>query len=95
MRILHKDLKNKGSFYIQENGKKLAQLYYSRYSPDHIIIDHTEVDEILKGKGAGKQMVTRAVEWARENNIRVTPVCSFAHSLFEKIPDFGDVWEKN
>ncbi len=94
MEVLHKELKSKGIFYIEENGKPLANMYYSRYSPEHIVIDHTEVDDALRGKGAGKQMVARAVEWARENNIRVTPACPFAHSLFQKITDFQDVWEK-
>lgn len=95
MEILHKEVRNKGAFYIEEDGKRLAEMAYSRYSEGHITIDHTEVDNALRGKGAGKQMLTRAVEWARENNVRITAVCSFAHSLFEKIPDFEDVWEKD
>ncbi len=94
MEVLHKELRNKGTFYIEENGKTLASMYYSRYSPEHIVIDHTEVDDALRGKGAGKQMIARAVEWARENKVRVTPACPFAHSLFQKITDFEDVWER-
>lgn len=34
-----------------------------------IIIDHTEVSETLKGKDAGKQMVVKAVAFAREKEI--------------------------
>jgi predicted GNAT family acetyltransferase len=94
MEILHKEARNKGAFYIEEDGKKLAEMAYSRYSEGHIIIDHTEVDDALRGRGAGKKMLTHAVEWARENNIKITPVCSFAYSLFEKISDFEDVWDK-
>jgi uncharacterized protein len=95
MEILHKEARNRGAFYIEEGGRKLAEMAYSRYSEGHITIDHTEVDDVLRGRGAGKQMLTRAVEWARENNIRITPVCSFAHSLFAKIADFEDVWERS
>jgi predicted GNAT family acetyltransferase len=95
MEILHKEARNRGAFYIEEGGQKLAEMVYSRYSEGHITIDHTEVDNALRGRGAGKKMLTRAVEWAREHGVRITPVCSFAHSLFEKISEFEDVWEKN
>ena len=33
-----------------------------------VIIDHTDVDDRLRGKGAGKQLVKSAVEWARADN---------------------------
>jgi uncharacterized protein len=59
-----------------------------------IIIDHTEVSDSLKGKGAGKQLVSKAVDYARENNIKIIPLCTFAKSVFDKVPDFQDVLSK-
>lgn len=64
---------------------------YSKAGNDTIIIDHTEVSEALKGKGAGKQLVTAAVEYARQNGIKIIPLCPFARSVFEKVREYHDV----
>ena len=44
-----------------------------------------------EGKGFGKKMVTKAVEYARENHIKIIPLCPFAKSVFDKTPNFKDV----
>jgi predicted GNAT family acetyltransferase len=56
-----------------------------------IIIDHTDVSDALRGKGAGKQLVSAAVDYARKNNIKILPLCPFAKSVFEKVKEFQDV----
>ena len=91
MKILQKDNGNKGSFYVQQDDKLLAEMTYVWAGADRIIIDHTEVDESLKGLGVGKQMVTKAVEFAREKNIKIIPLCPFAKSVFDKEREFSDV----
>lgn len=91
MEIKHQELGSKGSFFIEENGEKLAEMTYSRAGDTRIIIDHTEVSEKLKGKGAGKQLVTAAVEHARLRGLKILPLCPFARSVFEKTPAFADV----
>ena len=58
---------------------------------DKIIIDHTEVNEGNNGKGYGKKMVSKAVEYAREKNIKIIPLCPFAKKVFDKTPEFRDV----
>jgi len=76
---------NKGAFIIQENHQRLAEMTYSR-TDKQMIIEHTEVSDVLKGKGIGKQLVTAAVEFARENHITI-----YAKSIFERTPEFSDV----
>ncbi len=91
MEILHKENASKGSFYIELDQHKVAEMTYSIAGEGLIIIDHTEVSEVLKGKGAGLQLVTAAVEFARKNNIKILPLCPFAKSVFDKKIEFGDV----
>lgn len=93
MEIKHQLIGNKGSFYIEQDGARVADMEYSKAGEHRIIISHTEVAEVLKGKGAGKQLVAAAVEHARKNNLRIMPLCPFARSVFEKVPEFGDVWD--
>ena len=58
---------------------------------DKIIIDHTEVNSGNEGKGFGKKMLTKTVEYAREKGIKIIPLCPFAKSVFDKVPEFRDV----
>jgi hypothetical protein len=91
MEVLRHETGSKGSFYIEENGQLLAEMTYSKAGDSLIIIDHTEVSDALRGKGAGKQLVDAAVAFARQNNIKILPLCPFAKSVFDKTPAFADV----
>ena len=91
MKILQKDNGEKGEFYIEENGESLAFMTYVWAGTDRIIIDHTDVDVKLKGKGVGKQFVAKAVEFAREKSISIIPLCPFARSVFDRVEEFKDV----
>ena len=95
MQVLQRKDGSKGSFYIEENGKQLAEMTYSLGGPSLMIIDHTEVDEALRGKNAGYLMVHKAVEYARASNLKIFPLCPFANSVFKKkAEEFADVLHK-
>ncbi len=81
----------KGFFHIDIDGKTEAKMTFVFAGPNKIIIDHTEVNEGNNGKGFGKKMVTKAVEFAREKNIKIVPLCPFAKKVFDKTPEFNDV----
>lgn len=91
MEIQREESGNKGSFFIEQDGAKLALMTYSKAGEDKIIIDHTEVDASLKGTGAGKKLVAESVKYVRENGLKVIPLCPFAKAEFEKNPDYADV----
>ncbi|VXB48496.1 putative acyltransferase with acyl-CoA N-acyltransferase domain [Flavobacterium sp. 9R] len=81
----------KGSFFIEIEGKQEAEMTFVFAGEDKIIIDHTGVNPGNEGKGLGKQMVAQAVTYARENNIKIIPLCPFAKKIFDKTPEFRDV----
>lgn len=81
----------KGSFYIDIDGKNEAMMTFVFAGEDKIIIDHTEVNPRNEGKGFGKKMLVKAVEYAREKGIKIIPLCPFAKSVFDKTPEFHDV----
>lgn len=91
MEVLQEDNGKKGKFYILENGHPEAEMTYTWAGTERIIIDHTEVNEVLKGKNAGKQMVMKAVDFARAKGIKIIPLCPFANSVFKKTPEIQDV----
>ena len=81
----------KGAFFIEEDGEWVAEMTYQKSGEDTIIIDHTEVDESLEGKGIGKDLVKAGVEFARKNNLKIVAQCSFAKKIIDKTPEFQDV----
>ena len=88
--ITHHPGSTMGEFVIERDGKRLGRMNYSR-DGQRIEILHTEVDPALRGEGAGKKLVEAAVTWARGEEIVITPLCSYAKSVFAKTPEFGDV----
>ena len=79
-----------GVFYVEENGNTLAEMTYRREG-NSMIIDHTEVDESLRGKNVGYQLVENGVEFARSENLKIVPLCHFAKSVIEKTEKFHDI----
>jgi predicted GNAT family acetyltransferase len=83
---------HRGAFYIDDEGGRLAELTFSA-APDGqlVILEHTEVDESLRGQGIARKLVETAVTWAREQQIKLVPVCPFAKAVFDREPAFRDV----
>ena len=80
-----------GFFYIEIDGKVVAKMTFVFAGTDKIIVDHTEVNDAFEGKGFGKIMVEKAVEYARENEIKIIPLCPFTKSVIDKTPEFQDI----
>ncbi len=91
--ITHERSGHRGAFVWLQDGKRLAEMTYT-VAGTRVIIDHTTVDDALRGKGAGAQLVKAAVEWARAENARLMPLCPFASSVFAKNPEYDDVLAK-
>ena len=80
-----------GFFYIEIDGKIAAKMTFVFAGADKIIIDHTEVNDAFNGKGFGKMMVTKAIEFAREKQIKIIPLCPFTKNVIDKTPEFQDI----
>jgi uncharacterized protein len=91
--IEHEHSGHKGAFFLERNGERLAQMTYT-VAGSRVIIDHTDVDDRLRGTGTGRKLVEAAVEWARKEKAQLMPLCPFAKSVFDKTPAYGDVLAK-
>lgn len=90
-KIIHEEQETKGAFSIKNEGKALANMTYSKAGDKMIIIDHTEVSDELRGQSVGKKLVTAAVNFAREKQLKILPLCPFAKSVFDKEEELRDV----
>ena len=91
MKIEQKQEGSKGLFFIGDEDPHRAEMTYSMANDSKMIIDHTEVSDELRGMNIGKQLVNAAVEYAREKQIKIIPLCPFARSVFDKTTEYHDV----
>jgi predicted GNAT family acetyltransferase len=91
MEISHEENKKKGSFFIEENGDRVAEIQYFHSNTGQITVYHTEVGTNLRGKGVGEKLVERVVGFARENGLKINATCPFAHKLIENDPENKDI----
>lgn len=91
MEIKQHNEERKGYFKATTGGEEAGLMTYTWAGSTKFIIDHTEVNPAFKGQGVGKQLVMKAVTYARENQLKIMPLCTFAKSVFDKNPDIADV----
>ena len=58
---------------------------------DKLVYDHTIVPQELGGRGVGSALVKHALNYARDNNKKVVPHCSFVASYIDKHPEYQDL----
>lgn len=81
-------------FFIETDGEQLAEITYV-YSGEHqITIDHTYVSAKLRGQKIGNALVEKIVNFARQENLKIVPQCSFAAKQFSENEDYQDVLAK-
>ena len=72
-------------FVLRIDGERLGFLEYT--SGDGVMrIEYVEVAAELRGSGFGRQLVEAAVAHARENQMRVVPICSYARMVISRDP---------
>ncbi len=73
------------------DNQAVGEITYSDTKGGKWIIDHTYVDPKHRNQQIGEQLVKSIVEWAREENVKLLPLCPFAKKEFEQTPDYADV----
>lgn len=74
-----------------QEGKEAGEITFTREGDDVIIIDHTGVEQAHRGQGLAGELVNKVVEKAKEENLKVMPVCPFAKKQFEEHTDYQAV----
>lgn len=92
LEIQHETDDTRGAFFVPGENGRAALMTYSKAGDTMIIVDHTEVSDALRGRGAGLRLLEALVAWARENSIQVMATCPFAIATFKKHPELADVY---
>ena len=85
----------RGAFVIEENNERIAEMAFGRQD-NNLIIYHTEVNDKLKGQGTAGHLLERMVNFAREENLQVVPLCPYVLAQFKRHPErYEDIWNKH
>jgi predicted GNAT family acetyltransferase len=78
-----------GDFFIERDGKRIAELTYHRVGSD-IVVTHTWVEPSLRGQGDARRLVDAAVAWARAEKFKIVPACSYVRAVMRN-DEYRDV----
>ncbi len=91
LKIQREEHGKKGAFFVEKDGTWIAEMTYQREGTRTLIIDHTAVAKILRGKGVGEAMVKYAVKYAEKNNLLIKPTCPFVKKVLESSEEYEDI----
>lgn len=82
----------KNAFYVGDSASNpQAIITFVPKGDDTIIIDHTIVKEELRGMGLARKLVDRVVEYARAEDIKIIPQCSYAVKVLTSNDEYKDI----
>jgi uncharacterized protein len=69
-----------------------GQTAFANYhrTDDVLYIDYVEAPPALRGTGAASQLMIGVMAHAKQNNLKVFPICSYAVSWLRKHPEYKD-----
>lgn len=74
-------------FEIDLGGGAVAELDY-RLRGDTVSMVHTGVPPAFQGQGIAAIITKHALDWARDNDYKVIPSCSFVRTYIERHPEY-------
>lgn len=87
--------KGNNRFYIGESEKNdIARITFYYKEESVIAIDHTFVSPELRGQSIAGKLLDEVVNFAKENNLLIIPVCSYAVKVMSR-PGYEDILYKS
>jgi predicted GNAT family acetyltransferase len=71
------------------DGQRAIAAY--RAHSDHLTFYHTQVPEVLEGRGVGKRLVKAALDDVRRRGLKVVATCPFVRHYIETHPEEQDL----
>ncbi|MCS7009818.1 MAG: N-acetyltransferase [Anaerolineales bacterium] len=85
--IVHNPEKNR--FELEQDGLLCVLEYY--VVEGTMVFTHTEVPSALGGRGLGSRLAQAGLEYARQQGLKVRPLCSFIAGYIQKHPEYQDL----
>lgn len=80
-----------GIFYMEKNGQRVAEITYVPAGEGKINANHTYVANELRGGGVAEQLLDALADYARKENLKIIPSCSYVVAKFARGGKYDDV----
>jgi len=81
-----------GEVQLFSDGIKAGRMTMA-ISTEKLTVYHTEVKPEFKGHGFAKLLLDELVAYARDNNLKIVPLCPYVHSQFRRYPEkYKEIW---
>ena len=84
--IEREELNGVHEFVLRIDGERHGFLEFTRPEVGLMRIEYVEVSPALRGTGLGRQLVEKAVGFAKDAQLRVVPICSYARAVITRDP---------
>jgi uncharacterized protein len=81
----------RGVYLLPMPDSEPARLTFLERGTDHIAIDYSFVPPRHRGRGVALKLIRRAVEDARAQGVKITPLCGYVAAEFRHHPEWADV----
>lgn len=79
---------------FSDEGHLLAEITFPRINDTTVNINHTFVDESLRGQGIAGKLMAELVQELTAENLTAIPTCSYAVKWFDKHPEYSHLIKK-
>lgn len=90
MQIAITDDTDSHRYVVRIDGRRAGLLQY-RLRPESIELVHTEIYEEFEGRGLGSQLISFALQDARERGLAVLPTCPFVNDYIQRHRQYVDL----
>lgn len=82
-------------FLTDKAGKTVAEVTFPAVSKGIVKINHTFVDDSLRGQGIACKLLLALAQTLRKKQMKAYPTCSYAIDWFSKHPEYADVYSSH
>jgi len=74
-----------------DEGKLVAEVTFPPENESTVCLDHTFVDNSLRGQGVAGKLIEEVVAYAEKNGKKIRPQCSYAIDWFNRHSEHADL----
>ena len=85
--VIHKPEENRFETWVEGYLSKLDYIQDGK----NFVITHVGVHPELRGQGVAGRIVEVSLQYAKENSLRVIPMCSYAAAYMRRHPEYAEL----
>ena len=84
-------IQEKNRFYMGDKKKPEAEITFININDDELSVDHTYVDESLRGQGMAQKLLDAVADFARMEGKTLSATCPYAAKRLKTDERYADI----